>query len=89
MSGGSGGEWEGMLGLVWGIETYFYCVEVLRCGGVVVGPRKWGGGWYQLYINCYNVEKGGEMRIFYPTIFVLAGYTRTSYYISLSITNHK
>lgn len=41
MSGGSGEEWEGMLGLVWGIERYCFCrVEMWRCGLLGRGGEK-------------------------------------------------
>lgn len=45
MSGGSGEEWEGMLGLVWGIDEILFC-----CMGDVVwfvgaAGKRCGGGY--------------------------------------------
>ncbi len=49
MSGGSGEEWEGMLGLVWEIESY--CFVVWWCGAVGPWPPEGGKVVIKLYIN--------------------------------------
>lgn len=51
MSEGSGEEWEGMLGLVWGIdEILFCCVGDLEAW--FVGPRRRGKGGWRWLLTC-------------------------------------
>lgn len=64
MSGGSGEEWEGMLGPVWEIESY--CFVVWWCGLWGRGPRRGGGegGYQTVHKSAMNVgERGRERRL--------------------------